>query len=236
MRIRILQHSAADGPAAATDTLERIDAEVITTRVDKGDPIPKEPDADMLMLFGGACSLTASELPEWVAPEQELIRKYADSDRKVFGICFGAQLVASALGAAVRRNEQPEIGWHRIEKVAGSASPLIDETFDESTTVLQWHQDTFSIPDGASHLFQSDACVHQAYGIDDRVIGFQFHLEANERTVRLFLAASEKWKLEGEHVQTPDEIIAGIEKHLQNQNMVLERFLERWIGPVSRTH
>jgi GMP synthase-like glutamine amidotransferase len=44
-------------------------------------------------------------------------------------------------------------------------------------TVLQWHQETFEIPPGATRLLKSQACDNQAFAIDDRVFGFQFHIE-----------------------------------------------------------
>ena len=84
--------------------------EITTIRLDRGDKIPTTADADMLMSFGGGISLTNDEQPDWVAAEQQLIRQYADSGRRVLGICLGSQMVATALGATVRRNREPEVG------------------------------------------------------------------------------------------------------------------------------
>lgn len=120
MKILFIQHSAADSPAAASEVLVRPEHTLETIRIDRGDAIPESADADALMLFGGASSLAGSDRPAWVEPEQELIRRYVDAGRRVFGICFGSQMIANALGARVRRNREPEIGWHQIEKVGSS--------------------------------------------------------------------------------------------------------------------
>jgi GMP synthase-like glutamine amidotransferase len=95
--------------------------------------------------------------------------------------------------------------------------------------VLQWHQDTFDIPPGARRLFKSEACDNQAFTMDDRVFGFQFHLEANAKTVSTFLAVSSHWKQDAPFTQSEVEINQGLETHLPAQAEILERFLESWL-------
>ena len=228
MKVLIIQHSAADSPAIVGDVLESNRCDVQTIRIDRGDSIPSRVEADALMMFGGAISMTGDDLPSWVAEEQMLIRRYFDEGRRILGICLGSQILASALGATVNRNSHPEIGWHAIERVGPSA--IIEDVFPNKLTVLHWHQDTFDIPPGATHLFRSEACSNQGFVIDDRVFGFQFHMEASARTVRTFLAVSEKWKLGGPYVQSESQITDGIESYLPNQSGRLKRFLSQFLA------
>ncbi|MCG8650986.1 MAG: type 1 glutamine amidotransferase, partial [Pirellulales bacterium] len=209
MKVLVIQHSAADSPATAEDVIHRPHFQVQTIRIDRHEAIPESVDADVLMMFGGPLSLSGSDHPPWVAREQQLVRRYVQEGRRVFGICLGSQMIAAALGAKVQRNPSPEVGWYPIERAAGAKSDLIGQVFPDQLTVLQWHQDTFDIPAGASHLFQSEGCRNQAFTIDDRVFGFQFHMEANPRTVATFLAGSKLWQRESAFVQTEDEINAG---------------------------
>ena len=202
MKILIIQHSAADRPAAVAELVDRLGHAVQTVRIDRQDAVPTTLEADVLMMFGGPISLTSNDLPPWVAQEQALIRDYVNAGRRVFGICLGSQLLASALGADVRRNGQPEIGWHEIERIDEPQASKLAGVFPNRLTVLQWHQDTFGIPLGATRTFKSHACDNQGFAIDDRVFGFQFHLEADRRTVSTFLAVSEKWKQAGPFVQS----------------------------------
>lgn len=226
MKILAIQHDAADPPAHAGTVACELGHELQTIRLDRGDQIPTRADADMLMTFGGGISLTDSECPDWVAAEQQLIRKYVDSDRRVLGICLGSQMVAAALGATVRRNEQPEAGWHRVESVAGQGS-AIGGLFNDDPIVFHWHQDTFDIPDGATHILRSDACAHQGFTIDDRVVALQFHLEANAKTVNTFLAVSQLWRREAPFIQTESQITTGIETHLPDQQALLREVLQK---------
>ena len=200
--------------------------EITTIRLDRGDKIPTTADADMLMSFGGGISLTNDEQPDWVAAEQQLIRQYADSGRRVLGICLGSQMVATALGATVRRNREPEVGWHNIYRVE-TAKSAISNLFPESQKVFHWHQDTFGIPDGAEHLFRSDGCDHQGFTIEGRIVALQFHLEANEKTVSTFLAVSKLWRQEKPFVASENEINAGTQKYLPAQKALLEKLLNQ---------
>lgn len=228
IRVLVIQHSAADSLAAAQRVLDCLGHEVSTVRIDRREPIPSSVEYDALMMLGGPYGMSASEVPDWIADEQALIRKYVDQDRRVMGICLGSQILASSLGAKVRRNEQPEVGWHRVTRVS-EESAIARGAFPEQMTVFQWHQDTFEIPPGATRLFESSACVNQAYSIDDRVFGFQFHLEANERTVRTFVAVSPLRKRQSPSVQTESEILDGISTYLPRQVDRLTSFLSRFL-------
>ena len=73
-----------------------------------------------MITLGGPYPLTMKERPDWIAAEQSLIRQYADHDRRILGICLGAQIVVM-LGAAVRR-EHAELGWHAIQRISGNST------------------------------------------------------------------------------------------------------------------
>ncbi len=232
VKIQIIQHTAADSPATAGDVLEHLGHQVEITRIDRGDAVPSQAVADGLMMFGGGASFTGGDpLPSWVEPERELIRRYNEEGKRIVGICFGSQLLASALGASVHRNRQAEVGWHPIAKVDPAPSGIVTRQLPDEMTVFHWHQDTFEIPDGAQRLYCTGACDNQAFVLDDRVFGFQFHLEANERTVRTFLAVSKLWRQSSPSVQSEAQILGGIDDILLEQQAHLKKFLMALFPP-----
>ena len=224
MKILAIQHDAADPPAAAGEIVERLGHELNVIRMDHRDPIPDSVDADLLMTFGGGVSLSGNETPDWVANEQELIRKYIDADQRVLGICLGGQMIATALGETVHRNKHVELGWHAVSKTDDANRQY--DWLPESAMVLHWHQDTFTIPTGATHLFRSDGCENQGFAIGDRIFALQFHLEANERTVRTFDLVSPLRKRTGPHIQSEQQVLDGIDVYLPQQTAILERLLK----------
>lgn len=224
MRVLVIQHSAADSLAAAENSILTLGHEIITIRIDRQNPIPKTVDCDAMIMLGGPYPLTMENRPAWIADEQALVRRYMDGGRRILGICLGAQILASALGARVRRNAQAELGWHTIRRTTFPSSE-VNKSLPPEMTVFQWHRDTFEIPSGGQQLYESDGCRNQAFSLGDRIFGFQFHFEADMRTIRTFLAVSKYRKLTGKGIQTEAEIMAGIDQHLPDQKKHMNFFL-----------
>ena len=50
----------------------------------------------------------------WLCSEKNFIQEAIAAGKYIVGICLGAQLIASALGAEVTKNPHREIGWFPI--------------------------------------------------------------------------------------------------------------------------
>ena len=153
----------------------------------------------------------ASEFP-WLVPEKGFIREIIESGKPVLGICLGAQLIASAMGAKVYRNAAKEIGWFPIRGVASN----IDSTFSfpPSMEVFHWHGETFDLPSGATPLAKSEGCENQAFQLGGSVIGLQFHLETTPQSARQIVSVCHDELIPSRYVQTAEEILsAGSERY-----------------------
>ena len=53
----------------------------------------------------------------------------------------------------------------------------------ESFPIFQWHDDTFTLPQGAAHLARNDTAGNQAFRIGRAAYGIQFHFEADRSQV-----------------------------------------------------
>lgn len=133
--------------------------------------------ADLLIVLGGPMGVYETQAHPYLADEIRLIERRIASGKPVLGVCLGAQLVASALGAHVYPGGVKEIGFAPIDLTeAGRASPLA--AVAEGQPVLHWHGDTFDLPDGASLLASTPAYTNQAFSFGRHVLATQFHLEA----------------------------------------------------------
>lgn len=132
--------------------------------------------SDLIVAMGSGWSTYWPGVAEPVAAEATLLREAHRHEIPILGICFGAQMLSTALGGTVDKSFNPEIGWHEI-------TPIGDTSLPGPLTGpwMQWHYDRFSVPDGFSLLAQSAAgpqVIHR-----DRSVGVQFHPEATESIV-----------------------------------------------------
>lgn len=134
---------------------------------------PSIDGVDLVLHLGSNWSVYWDDVSRHVLAESELIRETHRRGIPLFGICFGAQIMAHALGGSAERAKRAEIGWHDV--IATPSYTVLAGTW------MQWHYDTFSAPAGAQVLALSDAGP-QAMQMG-RSFGTQFHPEANEAII-----------------------------------------------------
>lgn len=94
----------------------------------------------------------------------------------MLGICFGAQILARALGAEVRRVGEPEVGWTTVVR----AEPWIPEG-----RWFFWHEDTFSWPADSTPLAWTAAAPKAVRCASH--LGLQFPAEASGDMIEKWL-------------------------------------------------
>lgn len=133
-----------------------------------------------VVIMGGPMSVN-DDLP-WIAPLLALIREAKAADIPLLGHCLGGQLISKALGATVGANPVKEIGWGEVTVTPSEASRFWFGEI-ESFNSFHWHGETFSLPQGATHLLASAHCQNQAYAIGKH-LAFQSHIEVTAAMVR----------------------------------------------------
>jgi GMP synthase-like glutamine amidotransferase len=118
------------------------------------------------------------------APERELVREAVGDGRAFLGVCLGVQLLAASLGGEIRPSEPPEVGLLPVELTdEGRRDPLF-AGLDDTLVSLQWHGDTFELPEGSVRLARSELVPNQAFRFGERAYGVQFHLEVTAEMAR----------------------------------------------------
>ena len=95
--------------------------------------------------------------------------------------------MAKALGAAVYRNAQKEIGWYQVDLLPAAAEDQLFRDRSDHETVFHWHGETFDLPAGAVHLAHSLLCGHQAFRFGPLAYGLQFHAEMVPELLEVWL-------------------------------------------------
>lgn len=175
MKVLIVQHVECEGPGYLEDFLceKGIDYEI--TRMYEGEQLPDNFDA--MIVLGGPMNVYEEERYPYLKRLTTTIKNLATEGGYYLGFCLGGQLLAKALGAKVRRNQTKEIGNFEIQLTARGVEDPLFKGFDTVFPALEWHGDTFEIPEGALQLVESALCANQAFRFKN-AYGLQFHLEA----------------------------------------------------------
>jgi GMP synthase (glutamine-hydrolysing) len=148
-------------------------------------------------------------------------------------VCLGVQLLASSLGARVYPGPEPEVGLLPVSMTGEARSdPVFGEAPHELVT-LQWHGDTFDLPDGAVRLAGSPAYENQAFRFE-RAYGVQFHLEVSTEMAREWAEVPEYVRsLERTlGVERAPEFLAAIEQQADEMRSTGRALFERWLDRV----
>lgn len=151
------------------------------------DPLGPEAllSADLVVVLGGPIGVYETESYPFLVDEKRAIAARLEAGGPTLGVCLGAQLIADVLGADVTPTGRKEIGYAPLTLTdAGRASALAPL---DGLPVLHWHGDQFAIPDGAARLAETPGFPNQAFALADRVLGLQFHLEADPAQLERWL-------------------------------------------------
>jgi GMP synthase (glutamine-hydrolysing) len=226
MKIHVLQHVPFEDEAHIGVWADKNGCPVTRTAFHNNDPLPALDDIGLLVVMGGPMGVYDEKYFPWLADEKRCIAKALESGKKILGICLGAQLIASVMGARVYRNAHREIGWFPVRTLPGAGDGNPASLFPREFMAFHWHGDTFDIPAGSAHLAESDACPAQAFSHGGRLYGFQFHLESTARSIAGLLENCRGELAAGPFIQD-EKSIAGSPELIAGANLLMEKVLDR---------
>ena len=229
--VAILQHEATQGPGVLGEFLQQqgIACELIRPSQEGRSPVRARDYRGLVVLGSNHC---ANEPLRWIEQERCLLQDALAHDVPVLGHCFGAQMLARAMGARVWRNPCPHIGWSSVW-VTRQAQDLMQ--LPRQITQFNWHYDTFGLPPGATRSMYGALCLNKGF-VHGRHWAFQGHLEVTEASVRA-------WCLEGEDelrhasgpaVQRAAQILAQLPQQLARLHATARRTYSAWTAQLDR--
>lgn len=170
----IIRHVPYEGVAGYRAPIEAAGYEV--DRVDVADPDFSKVDLrepDLLIMMGGPMGVYEQEAHPWIACQLRRLAQRIAADRPTLGVCFGAQMIAAAMGAEVFPGPVKEIGFHPV--AVHHPEGLLRHVAE--VPVLHWHGDTFTLPEDVELLASSPPYPHQAFRRGPNILALQFHAE-----------------------------------------------------------
>jgi len=219
MRVLAVTHGSDVGAELFGDVARELGHEVADwDMLTQGRP----PDADAVLVFGGAQNVGEELQHPWLHEEYEALRRWLDRGTPLFAVCLGAQTLAHAAGGEVARAPQTYLGFVRTElSDAGAGDPVLGVLPRQFDALNANAYQVFSLPERAVSLAKSGE-LEQAYRIGKRAWAVQFHPEVRRDQVLRWFADDRELPRPLEEIA--DEVDAGIAEWQQHGRAIATAF------------
>ncbi|GAB2629088.1 glutamine amidotransferase [Novilysobacter erysipheiresistens] len=163
--------------------------EAVVVDVEGGEPLPNREGFAGVIVSGSAAMVT--QRLDWSEAAAAWLRDAAHAGLPLFGICYGHQLLAHALGGEVGDNPRGrEMGTLGIELLpAATGDGLFEAIPARFDAQLSHLQSVLRLPDGAVALARSAGDDCQAFRWGECAWGVQFHPEFSVTHMRGYIRA-----------------------------------------------
>jgi GMP synthase-like glutamine amidotransferase len=233
VNVLVLQHIACEPPGVYEEVLHERGATLRRVEVDAGDELPDWRDCDAIVAMGGPMSVNDDHELPWLREEKELVAGAVRARKPFWGVCLGVQLLAASLGARVYAGDAPEVGVLPVELTEEGRRDPVFSALPPALPTLQWHGDTFDLPQGAVLLAGSPAYPNQAFRFEN-AYGVQFHLEVSGAMAREWMDVPE-YVSALERTVGADTLLHAVDERVDEMLEHGRALFERWLDRVVRT-
>jgi GMP synthase-like glutamine amidotransferase len=223
MKAHYFKHVPFEDLGSIRSWLTKTGYTITCTPFFESEKLPAFEEIDLLIVMGGPMSVNEEKIHPWLVDEKNFIRQMIMSGKPVLGICLGAQLIASAMGAKVYPNSMKEIGWFPVYGIPSADSSVF--RFPQSLEAFHWHGETFDLPADATRIAKSDGCENQAFQMGRSVVGLQFHLETTLQSVQDLIIHCRYELIPAPFIQTEAEILSAGFAQYQSINLLMDKIL-----------
>jgi GMP synthase-like glutamine amidotransferase len=198
MRVAVVRHHEEDSAGFIGDAFEARGAELSTVLFPKEGPLPELAGLAHIVVLGSTSSVyDDGEARGWIEEDLAWLRRADAAGVPVLGICFGAQLLAAALGGTVEDAGRQEIGWVTIESADPGLIP--------PGPWLEFHHDR-CLPPAPARVLARNALGVQAFRLG-RHLAVQFHPEVDGEQFKLWLDSGARQEISAAGLD-PDRLLA----------------------------
>lgn len=194
-KLLVFQHIERENPGYITEYAKERGIELHLLALWGEYDMPELSKYDALVVLGGSMGV----YEKYPGKEDELTAIRENIGKvPMLGICLGAQLLAHALGAkvyphVVNGEHIKEVGYYDVGLTEKGKANRLFKGFPQEFKVLQWHGDTFDMPEGGGLLAEAPLCKNQAFAYGDSTFGLQFHIEAPPKMVETWIREDSSW-------------------------------------------
>jgi GMP synthase-like glutamine amidotransferase len=229
--VAVIQHEPSVPPGSIADVLAESGVDHFVLDAWRATEWPRAAEIGALVVMGGTMNVDELDAYPFLRKSRGLLSEALDEDLPVLGVCLGSQMMARVLGGDVHRAEPRNALFSELEIDDAAAGDPLVEPFRPGIEVLQFHEDTFTIPSEATPLARSAASgLHQAFRYGERAYAIQFHFEVDAAIVRAWCRNIGPEAMAAEWGTTESELVDGAHAAFDAQQRagrdLVRRFLE----------
>ena len=235
MKVLMLCHNTSIDGGSIHEILNARDDVTVDYRFAYHDPLKDiAPDEhDVTIFMGGSMGVYNRDIFPYLEREIDHIKTRLDRGLPYLGICLGSQLMSAALGGEVSVGTQgKEVGWCKV-KLTEEAQNTPLKYLDESVVdVLQWHGDTFTVPENCKLLASSNMYPSQVITYGDKALGLQFHPEVTKDILEMWMVGGFN-SLKDAGID-PNEFRASLQEKVPALKQQTAKFFNEWLKQVTQ--
>jgi len=185
--ILFIKHIEIEGPGTLGEFFRESGWKTKIVELDRSEALPPVDECEAIISLGGPMNVYETDKYPFLAAEENFLKEALRKESPILGICLGAQLLAKAAGAEIKKAGQEEIGWHEVGLTKEGTKDSLFKGLNKNLEIFQWHEDTFDIPRNGVLLATSNICDNQAVRISRHAWGLQFHLEITPEMLEVWL-------------------------------------------------
>jgi GMP synthase (glutamine-hydrolysing) len=218
MTVMIVQHQESVPPGHIKSVLEEDGIEHAVVEAWRANSWPTMDEIGALIVLGGTMNVDQLDQYPFIERSRALMSDAVEAGVPTLGVCLGAQMLARVLGGDVYRAEPRNAFFSPVDVTdAGRNDPLLG-AMSPGLPVLQFHEDTFELPEDATLLASSSASGrNQAFRVGDNAYGIQFHFEVDRAIVQRWLDEIGDDAMRAEWGIGTEELLRQVDQHLEAQ-------------------
>ncbi|MEL6938264.1 MAG: type 1 glutamine amidotransferase [Cyanobacteria bacterium J06598_1] len=231
MNILVVQSTEIDPIGVLGEHLEKQGAQLSVWLTEK-QATPPAGDYAGLIVLGGPMNAHEDEKFPHLRETVALIQQFHLKNKPIMGVCLGAQLIARAFGSQVYQHTVPELGFSSVSVVESVATDSTAESWLQNCPpdlkIMQWHFDTFELPEQAELLMTNSTCKNQAFRIEQNIYGFQFHLEVTPKIIMSWLQMKDAW-IEANYPHLEQQLKEQVTLYSAQSALFAEQVAKDWL-------